>query len=69
MSERERASTITLPVHPNSTAARKWKRRSWSVNLWVEAAHAQRAGDGSRARALRRRAATLDSPERTFNCG
>lgn len=61
-------STEAMPVHPNSTAARKWGRKTWSpTKLFVEAAAADRRGHHQHARSLRAKAMRLR--ETDFNCG
>jgi len=53
-------------VHPNSMAARKWGRTTWtssSTTIFARAASARRAGDVARADALRRAGARRAATE------
>jgi hypothetical protein len=63
-----RVSDETIPVHPNSTAARKWGRTSWTPSrLYAEAAAAKKRGELERAQGLRRVAAR--DARTTVHCG
>jgi hypothetical protein len=60
---------VEVAVHPNSMAARKWKRKSWSTTaaIYAEASRAKKAGDQLRAQALRRAAGRAAAT--TVHCG
>jgi hypothetical protein len=58
----------SIRVHPNSMAARKWKRTTWTTSrLYAEAASAKRRGELERAQGLRQAAAR--AARTTLHCG
>jgi hypothetical protein len=61
LTDRERKLGL---VHPNSMAARKWKRSTW---LYAESARARRRGDVELAAAYKRQAARQSAT--SFHCG
>jgi hypothetical protein len=58
-----------IPVHPNSTAARKWRRTSWTTSspYFAAAFRAEKRGDSETASALRRAAGRRSAS--TLHCG
>jgi len=56
-------------VHPNSTAARKWNRTTWTPTqaLFARASRAKKEGQAQRAEALRRAAGRAAA--KSHHCG